>query len=402
MTEIQNMYRRFKNARTVLCTIFLLFISMPVFAQDPLFTIEGVKVDVTAENAIKAREEAFNQAQIKAFEELQKRMLPEGEIATQALPDPLTISAFIQDFEITNEQLSAVRYVGTYTFRFQDRAVRRHFNRSSTPHTAVSRRKSLVVLPFLQVGTASTLWSPYNGWMRAWNRAGKLGGVVSLQLPLGDLDDVSDIKDDEALSYSPARLNKLLKRYSADEAVIAIAMPDEYLAKIREDSATARGRLSVEIYRTDRTSPEMVKQVNVIADGAQTRAQLYDLAVNLVHQALQKDWKAKTIVKTQDSNRFGVVIPIQSLQQWVKIESDLNKVSGIDGTLTRSLTPQEAQVDLLYQGDVQQLVHALGQFGMTLERGVNARGEGVNILNPGLRSRSGGSGYGAKGFKAQF
>lgn len=397
-------YKHINTLRTVPCAVFLMFLTAPVSAQDPLFTVEGVKVDVTAENAIKAREEAFNQAQIKAFEELQTRMLPEGEISTKPTPDPLTISSFIKDFEITNEQLSAVRYVGTYTFRFQDRSVRRHFKRAGKTYTDVSS-KSLLLLPFLQVGSASTIWSPYNSWLKAWKRAGNLGGVVPLQLPLGDLDDVKDIKDDQALSYAPEGINSLLKRYSANEAVVAIALPDEELVKIREDDLLARGRVTIEIYRTDRRRPELVQQVSIIADGAQTKGELYDAAVLRVQRALKNDWKSKTIVKTAESNRLEVIVPIESLQQWVKVETRLKSLSVIDEMMVRSLTPQNARVDLLYQGDIQRLVVALGQAGMTLKREADAQGQPINILSAvridGGYSDSSDS-YGAKGFKVQF
>lgn len=373
-------YRYFSTIAMAAFMAVLFLSPLPASAADPLFTIENVEVDVTAENAIAAREEAFNQAQVKAFEELQKRMLPESEIATQPVPEPLTISTMIQDFEITNEKLSAVRYVGTYTFRFKDSAVRRFFGRSQTTYSDVSS-KGLLVLPFMHLGSASTIWSPFNAWMRAWNRSGNQGGVVPLELPLGDLDDVRDIKDNQALSYNPQSLGKMLARYGADEAVIAIALPDDALGAVTKDERTAQGRLTVEIYRTDRRRPELVQQVSIIADGAQTRGQLYDAAVIRVRRALQKDWKAKTIVKEQVSNSLPVSVPITSLRNWVKIQTDLRRVNVVQDVVLKSLGPNEAQVDLLYLGDTQRLVIALQQSGMSLSKNVNERGEPVNTLS---------------------
>ena len=96
--------------------LFVLFTTSQVWAYDNLFTVEGVTVDVTAENAVAARDEAFMKAQRDAFAVLAKRMVAEGQAGNVGVPDDDTLSSFVKDFEVTNEKLSAVRYIGTYTF----------------------------------------------------------------------------------------------------------------------------------------------------------------------------------------------------------------------------------------------------------------------------------------------
>ena len=55
-------------------------ICTPVSAQTDIFVVEGVEVDVTAENALQAREQAFAQAQVSAFTILAGRMLSEAQL----------------------------------------------------------------------------------------------------------------------------------------------------------------------------------------------------------------------------------------------------------------------------------------------------------------------------------
>lgn len=378
-------YKYFLPLRIVFCTVFAIFFLFCVWgvalAADPVFTVENVAVDVTADNAIMAREQAFEQGQVKAFEILATRMLDDTERATLPVPDSLVISSLIQDFEIVSEKLSAVRYIGTYTFRFKDHAVRKHFARSGTVYSDVSSTVMLV-LPFLEQGNGQTvLWSPYNDWMRAWRQAPQTAGLVPLRLPLGDLDDVRDIGDNQALRYTESALKSMLRRYGAKEAVIAIASPDVALSRIQGENQIAQGRLSVEIYRTDRARPEPVQQISIPANGAQTKAQLYHTAVARVHRALQKDWKSKTIVTPQSAAVLEVFIPIRSLQEWVNIQSDLKRVNGIDAANLKKLSPQNAVVDLMYQGDEQRLSLALRQAGMRLEQSTDAMGQVVYMLN---------------------
>ncbi|MGH1397971.1 MAG: DUF2066 domain-containing protein [Alphaproteobacteria bacterium] len=351
-------------------------------AIDPIFTIEDVQVDVTAQNAILAREKAFEEAQVKAFETLATRMLPEGELAVFELPAPLAISPMIQDFELLNEKLSAVRYVGAYTFRFNDKAVRNFFAKKETTISTVSSRP-LLILPYLQRGTANTIWSPYNDWMLAWKRMGQGSDAVPIRLPIGDLEDVKDVEDNKALRLSPENLDNMLNRYGLTEAVIAIAHPDDALHNITNQNAVAKGELSVEIYRTDRGAPELVQQISVIANGVQSKTQLYDAAVLRVKSALKQDWKARTLVKaTAPQNRLSVRIPIGGLPDWMSMQKTLRKVQGIEDITVNALTTNEVNADLVFQGDSRRIVTALRQNGLILEQATLPNGETATILRP--------------------
>ncbi len=94
----------------------------PVAAPQPdtSYTVTDVKVDVTADNAVNARQQAQEKAQQDAFAQLAARLAPGQTIPA---PPAMTIATMVDDFEITQEQLSPVRYIGTYTFRFRPAAV---------------------------------------------------------------------------------------------------------------------------------------------------------------------------------------------------------------------------------------------------------------------------------------
>ena len=326
---------------TSLCFVLALLASSASFANDPIFTVEDVQVDVTAENAIAAREKAFAEAQVTAFTELTTRMLPDADLATTKIPEANIISTMIKDFELTDEKLSSVRYIGTYTFRFKDRDVRRYFAQKGATISDVSSKK-LLILPFISRDNRTSIWAPGNPWMQAWNRVPSLSGLVPLEVPLGDLDDVRDVTDSNAFNYEPNRLQNMLRRYNSQEAVITIATPDEELSKIIDPLAIARGKLNVEIFRTDRGQPELVQQVSSIADGAMTRQQLYDRAVTNVRSALQKDWKARTAVApTPATSVVRAIVPINSLNEWMNIQSALNRVSSLEDVTLKALTPKQ-------------------------------------------------------------
>ncbi len=332
---------------------------------NPLFTVKGVEVDVTAKSALKAQEQAFGEAQVKAFSVLAERMLSESEFQNFKAPDLEIISTLVRDFEITEEKRSSVRYIATYTFRFQDEAVRQYFSGSGIEFTDVASRL-LLVLPFYQTNNGLTLWSPFNVWMQAWNRTNALDGLVPIAVPMGDLQDVQDISDEEALSYDDEKLNDLLARYSAAEAVLLIAAPDEALSLVNSDEDLASGSLTVNIYRTDREGPEYVHRVVVAAKASETRADLFDRGVDEVQKFLRKDWKARTVVDVNQYNTLEVKVVYENFRQWAITQAALEDVYGINEIELKSVSPREAHLELLFQGSERRLRLALKQANFTL------------------------------------
>lgn len=337
----------FRTAPVLLALCFFVMISS-AHAVSGLFTVQDVKVDVTADNAMSARDQAFAQAQVKAFETLRGRMLSEEESAAFENPDPSVISTLIKDFEVTQEKLSSVRYIGTYTFRFKEREVREFFSRRGVRFTDVGS-KPLLILPFYQHNGKTVLWSPYNEWMQAWNAYDGYDGLVPLVVPLGDVQDVADMGGDEALTYDERGLTQMLQRYGAGEAVLAIAIPEP------------SGGLGVHIYRTDRVGPEYVQKITTRGgDDA------YKDAVERVASALQRDWKSRTSASASEVNRLQVRINYNSLEEWSAMQRALERVYGITEVKVVSLSPREARVDLIFQGTERRLRLALQQADMTL------------------------------------
>ena len=151
-------YKQFVPVRTVfymlLAAFFMaFFLTIPAISHaetNPAYTVEGVEVDVTAENAVKAREKAMDEGQVKAYRMLAERFLGEEAMKTFKDPDPVTVSSLVQDFEVTKEQLSSKRYKGTYTVRFRPNAMKMQMASKGISYSDAPK-KPVLVLPFYQV-----------------------------------------------------------------------------------------------------------------------------------------------------------------------------------------------------------------------------------------------------------
>ena len=183
--------------RTVLTYLSLLaFMSIPALAQGKAaYTIRDVKVDIVAESSVKARDQAFAAAQEKAFRILSERFLTADQLTSFKPPSPTTISGMVSDFEITSEQLSKKRYLGTYVFRFKENAVYRYFGHGPIADSgAETPVASLLVIPVFTQKDEAALWdTSKNPWLQAWqNNDNSASGIV---VPEGNVSDKIQAKN---------------------------------------------------------------------------------------------------------------------------------------------------------------------------------------------------------------
>lgn len=335
-------------------------------ANDPAFTITGVHVDVTSDNAAKAREEAFAKAQYAAFKQLADRLLPDSEAASFEMPDISTISTLINDFEVTNEQLSTVRYVGTYTFRFKDNEVRKFLNTQNMSYSDVAS-KPVLVLPFYQIGARTVLWDDTNLWKNAWAQAKTFEGLVPVMVPIGDLDDVSDVDESNPLAYDYEKLQDMIDRYNAREALIVVAEPTNV---VNQGGVMVPQNLSITIYQPEEERPRFLRSFKVENkirnDGGKA---MFAEGVQRVRNIFRDQWKSQTVVAPSvTSNVLYARVRFASPQQWIETQSALKNVAGISETKLLSLTPRMAELQIDYKGTEDRLRLTLSQSNFTLSR----------------------------------
>ncbi len=357
------------NCKLIIFSLFLILVSfvgvVPSHASNSLFVVENVTVDVTADNSVDAQEQAYAKAQGRAFRILAKRMVEDGQAESVKTPGFDTVAALVKDYEITDERISAVRYVGTYTFRFREDAVSKLLSLSGVKYTAQTS-KTLLVLPIFQKNGQNSIWSEGNLWMQAWGSARLSEGLVPIEVPIGDLMDIADIDDGNALRYERMKLDRMLGRYEAKEAAIMIAVPDMALLTVGNDTERALGNLRISIYRTDRARAEYVKDIVAESDGRETRKELYERAVEMSYLALQKAWKSKTVSSAAQSKTYHARVTIRNLKQWVQVQQSLKQVGTLSDISVSSMRKNAVQLSFKFRGDESRLRNSLARTPLSL------------------------------------
>jgi hypothetical protein len=400
---IAKTYNQSALARTVfyLLCLFLVAAHPALAAVDPAYTVEGVDVDMTAKNAVLAREKALEEAQVKAYSMLAERFMSPEEFANFKAPDAQTISMLVQDFEVTNEQLSTTRYKGVYTIRFRPTAFKSQLGAATGQAIPATTPKPVLVLPMLEQAGSVTLWAENNPWMRAWRNLPVDRSMIQPSIvPLGDADDLARIGDSDGLRYDPMRVQDLATKYKADDVAILLASV--------ASGADGRGQLIVNIYSNGFEGPRFVQKMTLDSLPDETDDALYTRAATRVRFMLRESWKANAayvppaVAPTTSSPAPGASIasqqpqaqppsapvpytrpalgPVQvfparavfsSAQEWVRMKNALDKSYGMNSVMIRALKPREAFLELRFAGNATALQSALQPSGLMMRAGYN-------------------------------
>jgi len=331
----------------------------PLLAAMPdVYEVGGVAVDVTAETAAKARDNALAEGHRKAFQQLLSRLTLRAD--RNRLPELTAdgIAAYVRDFSVANEKTSSTRYLSAMTFRFKRESIRRlladyRLSFAETPS------KPVLVLPAYADSGAVVLWDTPNPWRTAWEETPISGGLVPIAMPLGDLSDIAAIGAEQAVQGDLPRLAAIAQRYAAGDSLVAHAVKhvDARSGAIRLDVSATRYGPAV--------GGQTLVRTYTAAPGEVLEALLRRAAAEIALE-IEDDWKRGNLLQLEKPGLIAVTIPIGALNEWLSIRDRLSGMAVIRLAEVVRLSRAEVRVNLHYVGNTEQLILALAQADLTL------------------------------------
>lgn len=394
--------------------LFMTIIAMPLYANATAvaagdnYTVQNVAVDVQGENAIDARDKALTKARRDAFDIIAGRLLNAEEKSRLGAVDDSTINSMVYDFEINREKFSKNRYLASVNVRFNERAVQSYFmpympqdnynygydgsgygqnqgyntqtydydygqTQTPTVTSAPSASDVGLILPWFKQNQQTTLWQDTNPWMEAWKQWTQTEQAKEMRLltPIGDLTDMQLFNPEQPLNYDQTALIRLLERYGAGYAIIAMADP------------LPNGMLNVTLYQSTTANPRFIDKI-VAPAGTMNGAAAYFPAI-WQSAKKAKETPASYTASYGDTGTVGqpanippfardntVLVPFEAeialanIQQWVGIKQSLSQMPGMQDMQVKSLSAGKAVVGFRYAGDVESLNAALTRKGMNI------------------------------------
>ena len=316
------------------------------------YTVTGVDVDVTAPDAVQARQQGIAEARRKAAKMLVDRVVAPEDRARVTIPGDASLEGMVRGIEFVRERSAPGRYIATLNVVFQPDPVKAWLGQAGVKIAETVSRAALVV-PLWKGKAGVEPLDDRNAWREAWRALDTAGSAIPVTVLRGDQLDQSAVTAEELYVGDVSALARLNERYRAPTIVVAIVEGDKEggpltVGGLRYDAQT--GARS-EIPRT------------TVPDSTQLAS-----AAKQIHQKLDEQWRSVATVRRDSQDTIDVYVPIRALGDWVQVRQRLGAIPSIKTVSVRSLESDRAELHLDYFGTAEQLQKTLAQAGLQLDR----------------------------------
>lgn len=387
-------------------------------AGGPL-TVTDVIIDKTDKNAVTARDQAIIEAQRTAFEVLAEKSMSPEAFKAYKVPDNKTIAALVEDFEIKNEQMSANRYVASFTVRFTPEIdnyikIPAGLGRvivapqpvapsvAAAPATTESAAapaapapatppapdvpRSVLILPYFEGASGKkVLWEDPNPWRDAWQEVGSSAPTpnLTISVPLGDLTDVSSGNTDAVWKNDYGTIEKSRTNYNATEVALLVAHQgkgiDVYIykdGKLEREKSVGGKYSDQDSYKkaikrviAALKSPQPFAVPTAVAPEAtapETNASGSDNTAPPPAEPEQASPAAPEKPEMAGKVTIDAVMNFSNFSQWMEVQKRLAALSPPVDIEISGITRDSAQFTMDYDGGMTALKTALSAKGLAL------------------------------------
>jgi hypothetical protein len=352
---------------TALLLAFILagFACAPIEAAESLYSVAKISVDVTAKDAVAARDTGMAQSEQRAVMTVLKRIMPASAFASLPELSKDDIDAMVSGVSIRSEQNSTTRYLAVLDISLNDKAVKQ-FLQNQNISFSEDRALSVSILPLMIDGGSVKSEGP-EGWREAWEGLDLSHSVTPATIlrPRPNLD-AATVKS--VLAGDAQALASMQEDYSYGPLVIAVGEIDH-------------GQFVTRLAGTDAVGAVTFEQSDKLSGDAKAAARN---AAEIVFGVLENRWKVSqegeapaTEVKheeggaTDEKSKEPAEVPrnvvaqveFSGLKDWQDIRGRLMNIAGIQGLEVNSLSARAASITFDYAGSLGKLQTELGQNG---------------------------------------
>ncbi|MFZ5780971.1 MAG: DUF2066 domain-containing protein [Pseudomonadota bacterium] len=325
----------------------------PVLAQGTnTYTITGVDVDVTAPDAVQARQQGIAEARRKAAKMLVDRVVAPEDRARVTIPSDAALENMVRGVEFVRERTAPGRYLATLNVVFAPDQAKAWLGDAGAKIAETVTRPALVV-PLWKGPAGVEPLDSHNAWQDAWRALDTAGSAVPVTVLRGDALDQNAAAAEQVYVGDVSALARLNERYRAPTIVVAVVEGDK-----------EAGPLAVSGLRYDaQTGARSEIPRTTVADSGQLKE-----AAKAMHARLDEQWRGIAVVHRDSQDAIDVVVPLRSLSDWVQVRQRLGSVPALKGVVVRNLEADRAELRLEYFGTTEDLQRTLSLAGLTLDR----------------------------------
>ena len=356
------------------------FIAIPggaAEAADSLYDVAKISVDITAQDAVAARDMGMAEAEARAVKIVLQRLLPVGVDADLPGLTKEDIQGLVNGVSIRNERNSTTRYIATLDVTVNEQAIKQLLQEYRLPFSE-ERAPPISILPLMIAGGA-VAGEGEEGWRQAF-------------------DDL-----DLSHSITPATILRPRPDLALDTVKAVLAGDAEALAKMQDDYGTplviAVGEIAGGAFVTRLTGADGVGAIAFEQSdplGGDPKAGAREAAA-VAFGIIENRWKTTlggggppaganydpgagavpnaSAPKGEVPRNVVAQVEFSGLKEWQEIRGRLTNVAGLQGLEVNSLSARGASITFDYAGPLGRLQQELEQNGFAFgER------EGIFVL----------------------
>lgn len=384
--------------------LFLLTMSgmaaTPALAAKAVYTIAGIKVDVTASNAVTAKQEAVSDGSVRALRALLRRLTRFSDRARLPDVDLQTADIVMDSISYHKARQSATRYIARLDFHFQPRQIRQLLKQHKVRFTD-RQAPQIALVPLFASGvlarqTTGQKTPPAPGATLPTDNKSDLESEWTTGF--NDLDLTHALTpvrlvprpQPGTLAGQPGALDlaqlyrQMSARLNTDRIVLAALEPEadnKHLTLVlygRDYVGVLNFARKIRIYGSQagensetatKTALHMAqKMVLKILEG---RWKLAQLGVETASTEEVLPWQTNTQTSQPQTglaarDRMSVTAVFTGLRDWQKLLGTLRGISGLDELKIGTLSPRTADLTMRYPGGAVGLSRELRKHGLLL------------------------------------
>ena len=296
-----------------------------------LYDVAGIPVQAERDTVQEARTAAITDAQTEAFWRLMNKMLSPEDVARISLPDEATLTDFVQNVSVSDEKMTATKYMATFSVRFAPDKIQSFLTQNQIPYLTQAL-PSTVIVPIFKKGGEALLLEENNPVYTFLQAHPVTHPLCDITIPVGDLDEIG-LAREMWLSGDLSAFHQFADRYRTDRVLLLFV-------EQRGPYVSAEAQSFPPLPDESRlTSVDMMTPTG----------QINDILPDILDRLMDKQVTAWRLAKTNTFERpetLWIRVPVSSLSNWVQIQNRLKKIPAFETAEVRGFRPNEVLMTL--------------------------------------------------------
>ncbi len=351
------------------CAVVLLILSgvVPLFSgqtfaaaarcDEPVFGVQGVRVDQSAETASMARDIGSKLAAKNAFVEMLSRLLGDQDKISDFIASN-DLDEFMDFVHIVEEKNLDRRYIATLDFCFDAPRLRQAMI-SAGLSWAELRSPNILIIPVWRGPDGVRAWDKGNKWITGWWDAVKAwDGLLALRVLERNLINERRFRGEDLAESSAETIAQAASLANAEQVLIVQAALDFNHASPEVSVTTSLyGKKGGFIALIDHFDPIPLENSRAV--------ELVDIRAKIIGRMI-RSWHSANLIDGSALYETLVYVPVSSLQEWAMRLKALDQVAVILSYDILSLDTRGGLVRLRLAGSLQALKNALAAHRLRL------------------------------------